>query len=159
MKYRSILDAMTDHLNYVSPSGDGYVETYEYKLTKNGEEELVISGKKNLYEEIQAYKESTEIANILTRFINGETDVLNAVPGAYFDATDMPTSYAEYFARVKEAQHIFDQLPDDIKAKFDNDAEKFFLEFGTDSFVDKVNGDKEIIDNSNQIMEDFDNAE
>lgn len=159
MKYRSILDAMVDHLKFVSPSGDGYVEVYEYKLTKDGVDELVISGKKNLYEEIQAYKESTEIANILTRFINGETDVLNVTNGAYFDATDMPTSYAEYFARVKEAQHIFDQLPDEIKDKFDNDAEKFFLEFGTDSFNDKVNNNNDVIEPMSNIQEDFDNAE
>lgn len=136
----SYFDAIERHSKFVSPSGDGFVDVYELrKNVKTGEDDLIKTGRKNLYEEIQAFKESSEIANILNRFINGETDILKQVDGFYGDVTSAPTSYADYFNKVKEAKKIFEGLPEEIRNKFDNDPEKFFIEFGTDSFIDKVN--------------------
>lgn len=155
----SYFEAMERHSKFVSPSGNGFVDVYELVTDKkSGSEEVVKTGKKNLFEEIQAYRESTEIANIINRFLNGETDVLKQVQGAYMDVTNAPTSYADYFAKVKEAEKIFNQLPDAIKDKFDNSAEKFFLEFGTESFNDKVS-DPEVVNPMSEIKEEFDNAE
>lgn len=157
---RSIYDAMKEHDTFITPSGDGYVEVYELKadIKGNPTEELILTGKKSLFDEIQAYHESTEIANIINRFANGETDVIHAVEGVYADVTNAPTSYADYFKKVREAEKIFNQLPDAIKDKFDNDPEKFFLEFGTDSFINKVS-DENIVNETNSIKEEFDNAE
>lgn len=160
----SYYEAMERHSKFISPSGDGFVDVYQLeKDSKGGKEELRKTGRKNLDEEIQAYRESTDITNIINRFVNGETDVLHQVDGAYVDATDAPKSYAEYFARVKEAEKIFNQLPSDIKDRFDNDPEKFFLEFGTDSFVNKVSDlddpNTEVNEPMNVVKEAFDNAE
>lgn len=156
--YKDIFDNKTK--KYYSPTGDGYLDTYELKFDKEtGIEILVKMGKRNIDDEIQAFKESSEITNIIERFINGEIDLLHQVDGIYADVTNAPTSYAEYFNKVKEAEKIFDQLPDEVKDKFDNSAEKFFLEFGTDSFNEKVNNDNSVIDEANIIKENYDNAE
>ena len=159
IKTVSYFDALERKSKFFTNTGDGYIDEYQLRINKEtGEEELIQIGKRNMYEEIQSFKDSADITNILNRYINGESDLLHKVNGVYGDFTNMPTSYADYFAKVKEAKAIFDTLPDEIKDKFDNDAEKFFLEFGTDSFVDKVK-DSEVIDDTNKIKEDFDNAE
>lgn len=148
----SYFDAMKRHSKFISPSGNGYVDVYEIrKESKNGNDILVKTGKKCIYDEIQAFKESTDISNILTRFINGETEVLNQVNGFYADVTNAPTSYADYFNKVKEAKKIFEGLPEDIRNKFDNDPEKFFTEFGSDSFIDKVNNNEESNTNESEV--------
>lgn len=159
IKTFSYFDKLERKSGYVSPTGNGYIDEYQLQINKEtGEEELIKIGKRNMYEEIQSFKESADIKNIIARFVNGETDLLHSVEGVYGDFTNAPTSYADYFAKVKEAEKIFNDLPDEIKSKFDYDAEKFFLEFGTDSFVDKVS-DPEIIKESENIREEYDNAE
>ena len=158
IKTVSYFDALERKSKFISPTGNGTIDEYQLKKNKNGEEELIKIGIRNTFEEIQAYKESADITNIINRFVNGETEILHAVNGVYGDFTNAPTSYADYFAKVKEAKSIFDALPDEVKDRFDNDAEKFFLEFGTDSFVNKVS-DPEVVDAANNIKEDFDNAE
>ena len=163
MKTLSYFERLEKHSAFFSPTGNGTIEEYQLKRDpKTGEESLVCVGIRNIYEEIQAFKESTDISNIIERFVNGETDVLHQVDGVYADVSDAPTSYADYFNKVKEAEKIFESLPEDIKDKFDNSAEKFFLEFGTDSFNDKVSDASNVEDvneSMNVIKEDFDNAE
>lgn len=159
IKTFSYFDKLERKSGYISPSGNGYIDEYQIQVNKEtGEEELIKVGKRNVYEEIQAYKDSADITNIISRFVNGETELLHQVNGVYGDFTNAPTSYADYFAKVKEAEKIFNDLPDEIKSKFDYDAEKFFLEFGTDSFADKVS-DPQVVKDSEVIREEFDNAE
>lgn len=163
MKTLSYFDRLEKHSAFYSPTGNGTIEEYQLKFDKEtGAEILVKIGVRNTHEEIQSFRESCNITNIIERFMNGEIDLLHSVNGVYGDFTSAPTSYAEYFQKVKEAEKIFDQLPDDIKDKFDNSAEKFFLEFGTESFNDKVSGTNNVEDinsNMSNIQEEFDNAE
>lgn len=159
MKTLSYFDRLEKHSAFYSPTGNGTIEEYQLKYDKEaGTEVLVKVGIRNIQDEIQSFAESAKITNIINRFINGETNLLHSVDGAYGDFTSAPTSYADYFAKVKEAEKIFDQLPDNIKDKFDNSAEKFFLEFGTESFNEKVN-DPVVSENMSNIQEEFDNAE
>ena len=159
IKTFSYFDKLERKSGYISPSGDGFIDEYQLKINKEtGEEELVKVGKRNVFEEIQSFKESADITNIINRFVNGDTDVIHQVNGVYGDFTNAPTSYADYFSKVKEAEKIFNDLPDEIKSKFDYDAEKFFLEFGTDTFNDKVS-DPNVVKETEVIREEFDNAE
>ena len=164
MNTLSYFDRLEKHSAFYSPTGNGTIEEYQLKYDKEkGTEVLVKIGIRNVQEEIQSFAESANITNIIQRFVNGETDLLNAVNGTYGDFRDTPKSYAEYFQRVKEAEKIFNQLPDDIKDKFDGSAEKFFLEFGTESFTTKISDlddpNTEINEPMNKITEVFDNAE
>lgn len=164
MKTLSYFDRLEKHSAFYSPTGNGTIEEYQLKFDKDtGTEVLVKIGIRNTQEEIQSFAESANITNIIERFVNGETDILNSVDGVYGDFREAPTSYAEYFKRVKEAEKIFNQLPDEIKDKFDNSAEKFFLEFGTDSFITKVSDlddpNTEVNEPMQSIKEAYDNAE
>ena len=160
----SYFDRLEKHSAFYSPTGNGTIEEYQLKYDKDtGTEVLVKIGIRNTQEEIQSFAESANITNIIQRFVNGETDLLHSVDGTYGDFRDAPKSYAEYFQRVREAKKIFEQLPQDIRNKFDDDPEKFFLEFGTDSFVTKINDlddpTTEVNEPMNDIKEVFDNAE
>lgn len=160
MEFKTYIDRLEKPIkDFFSATGDGTEDVYELIREKDtGEEILKKTGKHNVYADIQAYAPSADISNIIQRFQNGEIDVLTQSKGAYFDATSLPKSYAEYFAKVKEAEKLFSQLPDEVRNKFDNDAEKFFLEFGTDAFVEKVK-EPEVIDKANEVKEGYDNAE
>lgn len=162
MKSLSYFDRLERHSAFYSPSGNGTIDEYQLKYDKNtGTEVLVKIGIRNVHEEIQSFKDASNINNILNRYLNGEVGLINEKNGIYGDFTNMPTSYADYFVKVKEAEKIFNQLPDEVKDKFDNSAEKFFLEFGTSSFDEKMSNNisNEIVDEMNIIQEDFDNAE
>lgn len=163
MKTLTYFDRLEKHSAFYSPTGNGTIEEYQLKYDKeSGSEILVKIGIRNTQEEIQSFRESCNITNIIERFVNGEVDILNQVDGVYGDFTNTPTSFAEYFNKVKEAEKIFESLPDEIKDKFDNSAEKFFLEFGTSSFNDKVSeldNSNDIVSSANEIKEEFDNAE
>lgn len=164
MNTLSYFDRLEKHSAFYSPTGNGTIEEYQLKYDKEkGTEVLVKIGIRNVQEEIQSFAESANITNIIERFVNGENDLLHSVDGVYADFRDTPKSYADYFKRVKEAEKIFDQLPENIKDKFDNSAEKFFLEFGTDSFNSKIvdldDPNTTVNEPMNEIQEVFNNAE
>lgn len=155
--YKSYIEKL-DKLpsDFVSDAGSEYFDQYEYQ-EKHGVQTLVKTGSVNRQEEIESFSKSADITNILNRFLNGEVDLLHQSVGTFGDFRNCPTSYGDYFERVRDAKRIFDGLPDDIKDKFDDDPEKFFLEFGTASFLEKV-GYKEAPKGSPKESEVVDDA-
>lgn len=123
--------------DFVSDPGCKMFDEYQY-VDVDGIQTLKKVGVVDRQAEIESFSKSADISNILNRFMNGETDILHKSVGTFGDFRNAPNSYADYFARVRDAKKIFDALPDDIKYKFDDDPEKFFLEFGTSSFLEKV---------------------
>lgn len=138
--------------DFASNAGSKHFDQYEY-CEIDGIKRLKKTGFVNRYDEIQSYAKACQITNILNRFLNGEVELLHQANGTFGDFRNAPSTYAEYFDRVNDAKKIFDALPDEIKDKFDDDPEKFFLEFGTSSFLEKVGYPKkeekvEVIENA-----------
>lgn len=52
-------------------------------IDENGHMELVESGKENIYDFIQSFKDSCDISLIVKRFTNGEIDVLSRRQGMF----------------------------------------------------------------------------
>ncbi len=104
-----------------SESGKGDVVTYSIAYDPDtGERYLKESGKVNLYEQIQSYKESVDIHNILERFARGDVDVVNQRQGVFMDVTEMPKTFAEMYQRIADAEALFMQLPVEKRAKFNH---------------------------------------
>lgn len=134
--YIDRLDTKKKHRSFVTNNGSVTVPTYEYQII-DGIKMLVKNGEKNIQEEIDSYAESCDINNIVNRFLNGETDLLNVKNGTYGDFTNFPSTYAEMFSRVQACENLFNELPVDLREKFDNSYMKFWDEFGTDVFEKK----------------------
>lgn len=124
---------------YVSNSGTPTLQEYEYKFEKSGHKMLVKKDSViNVYERIQADRDSTDINKLMERFALGDTEAININKGFFIDARDLPKNYAEVFERGLEAEQYFEGLPVELKEMFDNSHSVFFTEMGSDEFDKKV---------------------
>lgn len=112
--------------------GSGMKDTYKMHVDDNGKRELKKSGEYNLYADIQSYKDSCSIDYILTRFVNGDETALSRVQGIYGDFTQMPTTMAELQQRVIDAEHLFNNLPLDIREQYNFSASEFFAQLDSE---------------------------
>lgn len=119
-------------------SGERFVKTYQPNMGSDGVLDLIEAEPFDLYESIQSHADSVDINLIISRFINGDVSVLNRREPMYFDATDMPKTYAEMYQRVIDAHNYFEQLPLDVREKFGHSPETFFALIGTDEWNDKM---------------------
>ena len=115
-----------------SVPGSGMKDTYKMHVDPDGKRELKKSGEYNLYADIQSYKDSVSIDYILTRFVNGDETALSRVQGIYGDFTQMPTTMAELQQRVIDAEHLFNNLPLDIREQYNFSASEFFAQLDSD---------------------------
>ena len=101
------------------------VPTYGEKIDKDGKVHVVVTGKTNLYEKIQASKDDTLIYNILDRFAAGDVSVLQRHQGFYADLTDMPKTLAEAQQSLITAENYFNKLPLDVRSEFNHSFSEF----------------------------------
>ena len=126
------------------------VPIYSPSVDNDGHIELEVIGVKNLPEYIDSFRESCDINNLVARFNAGDVTALSRTQGAFFDATQLPHTYAEMLNTVINAEQTFNSLPIDIREKFDNsyvkwlsmmdDAEQFALMMGVSKDAPADNG-------------------
>lgn len=145
-------DGSLDRANeFVSEPGSGIQILYRGVLDKEtGMIELVENGKKNLYAEIQSYKDMCDINKIVSRYVNGEIDILNQVQGVYGDFSVSPSSLADALQQAHDAEVQFDRLPVEIKQKFGNNWRVWLNSFGSDDWLRAMS-----VSDSSSNSEDF----
>lgn len=131
---------------YYTCPGDPIHIIYRPSVDKEGNIELVESGKENTDDIIQSYAESCDIVTILARACNGEPELLNQRQGTFGDFTQMPKTFAEMLQLQIDSNRLFDSLPSDVKDKFGNDSNKFFAQAGTKEWAETL-GDVLSVDN------------
>lgn len=119
-------------------SGNAIKPTYEGFYDENGALKLKRTGQINIYDEIQSHAESVDINTTLKKFANGDTGALAKVQGVYGDFTEMPKSYAEMLNTVINGERRFNELPVDIRAKFNHNFGEFVAGIGTDAWREKM---------------------
>jgi hypothetical protein len=132
--------AYSGQIRHTSPTGNGHEPEYEYKLKDKGRE-LVKTGEKDVYALIQSRLDETKIENIIKKATYdpaalGSQDWQNN--GTFVDISDVPTSYHEWYGRIKDAEDKFEKLPVEIKAKWDYDVEAYVMAYGTEEWADKM---------------------
>ena len=80
------------------------------------------------------YLVETKLENIIRRASIDPDLAARLVPnmgGGLQDATEMPKNLMELQNIMLRAEQIWDEIPKEIKLKFDNDVDKFVANFGT----------------------------
>lgn len=121
-----------------APAGTKEEDVYEMQIDISGNKKLVKVGKTNIYDIVQASLEQSKIENIIRRATEGDANALNIMNGEYIDVTDLPTTLAEAQNFVIKAKQEFDQLPINIRRKFDMSAEKYIASYGTGDWIDAM---------------------
>uniref|UniRef100_A0AAU8AW17 Internal scaffolding protein n=1 Tax=Dulem virus 121 TaxID=3145598 RepID=A0AAU8AW17_9VIRU len=126
------------HERFHVNSGDPEKVLYSPVFDKNGVMELVESGRENLYDYIQSFKDSVDIHLILKRYEEGDVSVLSRVQGSYGDFTTMPATYAEALNAMISAENYFNGLPVEVRAKFGHSFQQFLASMDKEDFATKM---------------------
>lgn len=118
--------------------GDCYHTLFSPSVDPDGSIQLIPSGKVDIQEQIDSFRDQTDMSFIIKRLQMGDTSVLSDKEAMYGDFTNMPKTYAEFLQKQIDAQNAFMQLPLDIRNKFDNDFMKWFATSGSDGWFDKM---------------------
>lgn len=123
-----------------SITGSRYKTEYSAKYDKDGVLVLEEVGKKDMYEFIQSFAESCDINMIMSRYAQGDTDVLQRVQGFYFDVSSVPDNMSELLNKLNHAESEFNKLPADFKELYGNDFARFICTFDPDQLSELVTG-------------------
>lgn len=132
-----VKDNKKHSLRFVSCPGDPMKKIMHGELQVDGTIELVVDRIENTDETIQSFAESTMIENIMARIAAGQTDLLNQRNGFFMDTVGLPQNMAEVLNLVIKGQEVFEKLPVEIKERFDNDFNKWFVAMDKEDFFEK----------------------
>lgn len=118
---------------FITECGSFIQPEYEYKIV-DGIKMLVRTGEKNVQDYIDSFEQSTDINYVISRFLAGDTSVMNPYDPQYGDFTHVPKTLAEAHQRVLDAEKFFNGLPKEIKEKFDNSSDKFWTQYDSPYF-------------------------
>lgn len=149
MRFRNMYD--TDFKREFTCSGEVEAPIYSPSVDNEGRITLEVTGTRNISEFINSFRDSCDINNIVARFNAGDASVLSRSQGAFFDATQLPHTYAEMLNTVINAEQTFNQLPLEVRERFENsyvkwismmdDAEKFAVMMGVSHETSEDKGD------------------
>lgn len=142
---------------FFSNVGEKEVQKFKPVFDTNGHMELEPCGKDNLYDFIQSWAESVDIHVLMKKYQNGDITALNQRQGQFIDIADFPTSYAEMFNLMQEAEDKFYELDPSIRAKFNHNFREYLAmsQENPQQFVDLLGGSPvRTVDN---IVEKVDN--
>ena len=136
--FQTKYERYVDHDHVYCEPGSGIKIEYQLRIIDNNED-LVETGKSNLYDYIQSHADSVDITKILERCaLLDDYSLLNRLPAQFMDVTDMPKNLAECYSYVQDAKNFFERMPTEIKAKYDQNFLSFISDIGSDRFNNTV---------------------
>ena len=134
MAYRSVSNFRETATAKATEAGESIRRTYLWELNEKGEKVLTLDQTIDQQAEIDSYLEETKLENIIRRASIDPDLAARLTPnmgGGLQDATEMPENLMELQNIMLRAEQIWDEIPKEIKLKFDNDVDKFVASFGT----------------------------
>lgn len=134
MAYRSVSNFRETAIAKPTEAGETVRRTYLWELNEKGEKVLTLDQVIDQQAEIDSYLEETKLENIIRRASIDPDLAARLIPdmgGGLQDATEMPENLMELQNIMLRAEQIWDEIPKEIKLKFDNDVDKFVASFGT----------------------------
>lgn len=134
MAYRSVSNFRETATAKPTEAGETVRRTYLWEYNEKGEKILTLDQIIDQQAEIDSYLEETKLENIIRRASIDPDIAARLVPnmgGGLQDATEMPKNLMELQNIILRAEQIWNEIPKEIKLKFDNDVDKFVASFGT----------------------------
>jgi len=122
---------------FVSNPGNKLKKIMHGELQVDGTIKLVLDRIEDTDEVIQSFAASTMIDNIIARIQNGQVDLLNQRQGFFMDTVGLPDTYADVLNLVIRGQDVFEKLPIEVKERFDNDFNKWFVAMDKEDWFEK----------------------
>lgn len=123
---------------YASDPGSPVREVYTPQIDSDGQITLVCTGKEDIQKLINADRECCDINSVVARFTAGDVSALVQGNPVFLDVTGMPKTLAEAYALNFRAEHAFENLPADVRAKFENNFYLFLQSAGSDEWFSKL---------------------
>lgn len=104
---------------FYEPKCSPEVDLTEWTIDEKGHHHLVVTGKKNLDDEIQLYKDECDIKILVDKMMKGDVATITQLTkeGVYGDVNDYPAEY--HPAAGAQALHsLYENQPDSIKEQF-----------------------------------------
>lgn len=134
MAFRSISNFRETATTKPTEAGETVRRTYLWEHNEKGEKVLRLDQTIDQQAEIDSYLEETKLESIIRRASIDPDLAARLVPdmgGGLQDTTEMPENLMELQNIMLRAEQIWDEIPKEIKLKFDNDVDKFVASFGT----------------------------
>lgn len=137
-------------------AGESVRRTYLWERNEKGEKVLRLDQTIDQQAEIDSYLEETKLENIIRR-ASIDPDIAARIKpdigGGIQDYTETPQTLAEMQNIMMRAEQIWEEVPKDIKLKFDNDVDKFIASFGTVEWAKNLGIYKEKQTEANETKE------
>lgn len=134
MAFRSVSNFQKTATAKPTEAGESVRRTYLWEHNEKGEKVLRLDQTIDQQAEIDSYLEETKLENIIRR-ASIDPDIAARIQpdigGGIQDFTEAPQTLAELQNIMLRAGQIWDEVPKDIKLKFDNDVDKFIASYGT----------------------------
>ncbi len=121
-----------------APAGSKEATTYQTQIDENGHKVTVPIGKTNIYDRIQSSLEETKIENIIKRFTEGDISAFRQGEPLYADMTEAPKTLMEAQNMIIRITDEFNNLPVEVRAKFDHSPEKYVAQYGSEQWAEAV---------------------
>lgn len=134
MAYRSVSNFRETAAEWPTETGENVRRTYLWEHNEKGEKVLKLDQIIDQQAEIDSYLEETKIENIIRRASIDPNIAERIAPnlgGGIQDFTEAPHTLAELQNIMIRAEQIWDEVPKEIKLKFNNDVDEFIASFGT----------------------------
>lgn len=134
MAYRSVSNFRETATAKPTEAGETIRRTYLWEINEKGEKVLTLDQIIDQQAEIDSFLEETKLENIVRRASIDPDLAARLIPdigGGLQDVTEMPKNLMELQNIMLRAEQIWDEIPKEIKLKFDNDIDKFVASFGT----------------------------
>lgn len=134
MAYRCVSNWRETATAKPTEAGESVRRTYLWERNEKGEKVLRLDQTIDQQAEIDSYLEETKLENIIRR-ASIDPDIAARIKpdigGGIQDFTEAPQNLAELQNIMMRAEQVWDEVPKEIKLKFDNDVDKFIASFGT----------------------------
>ena len=134
MAFRSVSNFRETALAWPTEAGESVRRTYLWERNEKGEKVLKLDQIIDQQAEIDSYLEETKLENIIRRASidpNIAERIKPDIGGGIQDFTEAPHTLAELQSIMLRAEQIWEEVPKEIKLKFDNDVDKFIASYGT----------------------------